>query len=84
MVSSLLITGDNTLGVGDINSLVATATYDDASTADVTAAADWTSATPAKATVPYGAGFVLGVAAGTSVITASYGGQTDTETVTVS
>jgi len=34
--------------------------------------------------VPYGAGFVLGVAAGTSVITASYGGQTDTETVTVS
>ncbi len=84
VVSSLLITGDNTLGVGDINSLVATATYDDASTADVTAEADWTSATPAKATVPYGAGFVLGVAAGTSVITASYGGESDTETVTVS
>lgn len=81
---SLAITGDNTIGVGEITSLVATATYSDASTSDVTASADWTSATPAAATVPYGAGFVKGIGAGTSVITASYGGQNDTETVTVS
>lgn len=81
---SLAITGDNTMAIGDINSLVATATYSDASTADVTAAALWSSATPAKVTVPYGSGFVVGIANGTSVITARFGSVSDTETVTVS
>lgn len=84
-IASIAVTGDNTLGVGEIVSLVATATYSDSSTADITARATWTSATPAKATVSaYGAGFVTGVAAGTSVITAAHAGFSGTRTVTVS
>lgn len=70
------------LAVAAIGALTATATYDDASTADVTALASWTSSVPAKATVS--AGFVTGVAAGATTVTASYNGQTDTCAVTVS
>lgn len=81
---SLAVTGTNTVSTTGITSLVATATYSDASTADVTAGAIWTSATPAKATVPYGGGHVHGVAAGTSVITARFGTVSNTRTVTVS
>lgn len=58
------------------------ATYADGSTADVTDDAVLTSATPAKATIV--ANLVHAVAAGTSVITATYQGLTDTVTVTVS
>ncbi|WP_053682787.1 Ig-like domain-containing protein [Streptomyces sp. WM4235] len=66
---------------GEIKSLVATATYDDATTADVTALATWTSSAPAKATVA--AGYVTGVDPGSSTVTASYLGATDTCAVTV-
>lgn len=73
-----------TLGVtvGEIGALTATATYDDASTANVTTAAAWSSSAAGTATVT--AGFVTGVAAGAATVTASYGGQTDTCAVTVS
>lgn len=54
--------------------LAAVATYSDASTSDVTTSAAWVSATPAKATVDRG--YVDGLAAGTSVVTAVYGGIT--------
>ncbi|MEU1496053.1 Ig-like domain-containing protein [Streptomyces sp. NPDC005732] len=70
------------LAVAAIGALVATATYSDATTADVTAQATWTSSAPAKATVS--SGFVTGIAAGTATITASYQGQSDTCAVTVS
>lgn len=84
-IASIAVTGTNSIGVGVITSLTATATYSDATTADVTSRAVWTSATPAKATVStYGAGFVTGVGAGTSVITAAHGGVSGTRTVTVS
>lgn len=83
-LASLAVTGTTTTTVGAVTQFVATATYSDASTRDVTASAIWTSATPAKATVPYGAGGVTGVAAGTSVITARYGAASGTRTVTVS
>lgn len=43
----------------------------------------WSSATPAKATVNAATGVVTGVAAGSSVITATLGTLTDTCTVTV-
>jgi hypothetical protein len=66
---------------GEIGALAATATYSDASTADVTAEASWSSSDPTKATVS--AGFVTGVAAGASTVTASYLGETDTCAVTV-
>lgn len=82
-VSSVLITGTATMAVGALCTLVATATYSDATTRDVTASAVWTSATPAKATIPYGSGYCLGIAAGTSVVTATYAGVSDTQTVTV-
>ncbi len=51
--------------------LTATGTYDDASTADVTASAVWTSSDDLVATVA--AGLVTGVAAGNATITASIG-----------
>jgi len=57
--------------------LVATATYSDASTADVSNLVLWNSATPAKATVDIG-GYVTGVATGTSNITCTLGGVTST------
>lgn len=61
--------------------MVATGTYDDASTADVTATATWLSATPSHATV--GAhGLVTGVASGTSVVGATVGGVEGHTTVT--
>lgn len=82
---SIAVTGDNTIGVAEITSLVATGTYSDSSTQDLTTRAVWTSATPSKATVStYGTGIVTGVAAGTSVITAAHAGKSGTTTVTVS
>lgn len=70
-----------TVADGEISALAATATYDDASTADVTAECSWSSSDPTKATVS--AGFVTGVAAGAATVTASYGGESDTCAVTV-
>lgn len=70
------------LTVGQIGALTATATYDDASTADVTNACSWSSSATSKATVA--SGYVTGVAAGSATVTASYLGQTDTCAVTVS
>lgn len=66
---------------GEIGALTATATYDDASTANVTAIASWVSSVPADATVS--AGFVTGVDPGASTVTATYEGQSDTCAVTV-
>jgi Bacterial Ig-like domain (group 2) len=61
------------VSVGAAKHVVATATYSDASTQDVTALASWSSSAPSKATAEYG--YVTGVAAGTSNVTATYGGQ---------
>lgn len=66
---------------GEIGKLTATATYDDASTGDVTADADWTSSDPAIATVS--AGFVTAQAPGSATATATYQGMSDTVDVTV-
>ena len=62
--------------------LAVRATYSDASTADVTAGAAFVSATPAMASVASG-GLVTGVAAGSSIVTASFGGISANTTVTV-
>ncbi|WP_030303506.1 hypothetical protein [Streptomyces katrae] len=72
-----------TLSVADgaIGSLTATATYDDASTANVTTLASWGTSNAAKAIVT--AGFVTGVDPGSATITATYLGQSDTCAVTV-
>jgi uncharacterized protein YjdB len=83
LLTSLTVAPDTlALDVAEIGALVATAHYDDSTTAVVTTDATWISSAPAKATVA--AGFVTGVAAGTANVSASYGGQTDTCAVTVS
>lgn len=59
-----------------IKAVVATATYDDASTGVVTSSAKWFSSNEAKATVD--TGYVTGIATGTANVTATYGGVTST------
>jgi len=83
-VVSLAVTGDNTIAVGEITSLTATATYDDASTEDVTTQCMWTDSGNGFAEVVNGNGYVHGVGAGATVITAAIGTVTGTRTVTVS
>jgi hypothetical protein len=70
-----------TVADGEIDGLTATATYDDATTQNVTSLAAWSTSDATKATVS--AGFVTGVAAGSATVTASYNGQSDTCAVTV-
>lgn len=72
---------DGTNHAGDPYPVVL-ATYPDGSVIDVTENAVLTSGTPSKATIVNNK--VRAVAAGTSVITATYQGKTDTTTVTVS
>jgi hypothetical protein len=83
MVTSLDVTpATDSIVVGEITGLTATATYDDASTADVTDSATWTTSNAARATVAHG--YVKGIAVGSAAtITASYSGQSDTAAVTV-
>lgn len=64
------------LGGANIKTTVATATYSDATTADVSALAAWTSSAPTKATVS--AGYVTGLTTGTSNITCTYLGVSST------
>jgi uncharacterized protein YjdB len=82
LVSIALAPQAPSLQIGAARQLTATATYSNGTTADVTATATYLSATPASATVG-AAGLVTGVAAGSSVVTASFGGKTATTTATV-
>lgn len=59
-----------------IKKLVATATYSDATTADISSLALWATDAPTKATVNNG--YVTGVATGTANVSASYGGVNST------
>ena len=59
-----------------IKAVVATATYSDASTGNVTGSVNWSSSVPAKAVVT--AGFVSGVSAGVTNVTCSLGGVNST------
>jgi Bacterial Ig-like domain (group 2) len=63
--------------------LIATATYSDSTTADVTSEANWTIANSSVASVNP-AGLVSGVAAGSTTVTASLSGVTGTDAVAVS
>lgn len=78
-ITSIAITGLTlalSLAGAYIKKLVATATYSDSSTGDVTDSAVWTSSVPAKATVLHGV--VEGLVAGTTNVTCAYGGVTAT------
>ena len=81
--ASMAVTGTNTGAATDTQQWTATITRGDSSTSDVTSQATWSSATPSVATVS-STGLVTCVATGTSVITATYGGVSNTRTMTVS
>jgi uncharacterized protein YjdB len=70
------------VATGATRQLAVVATYSDASTGDVTATSTFVSATPAMASVANG-GLVTGVAGGSSIVTASFGGMNATTTITV-
>ncbi|MED5019592.1 S-layer homology domain-containing protein [Paenibacillus chibensis] len=70
-----------TLQEGNTRSSVITATYSDLSTLDVTPSVTWSVAAPSIAGVKDG--IISGIAAGTTVVTAAYGGKTATIEVVV-
>lgn len=71
------------VAIGATQQFTATAAYSDGSARDITLLSAWTSATPAAGTVDASRGTAVGVAAGTSVITAAFEGKTGTATLTV-
>jgi uncharacterized protein YjdB len=71
-----------TLGIGINQQYVATATYSDGSTADLSAGVTWTSSSASVATIT-SSGMATTVAAGQTTITASISGMSDTSTLTV-
>lgn len=71
-----------TIAVGGTAILKATANYSDGSAVDVTATAVWSSADTTIATAS--GGIVTGVAAGSTTVTASFGGATGSAAITVS
>jgi hypothetical protein len=91
-LTQLQVTPTNpTTHLGIDQGFVATALYDDGTTANVTTSVTWTSSTTTVATVSTGgggpgggaAGVATPVAAGQSTITATYGGQTGSSVLTV-
>ena len=71
-----------TLGIGINQQYVATATYSDGSSSDLTSGVTWTSSSTSVATIN-SSGVATTVAAGQTTITASISGLSDTSTLTV-
>ncbi len=71
-----------TLSVGASVALKATAVYTDLTTADVTSTSTWASSAPTIATVDF-TGNATGVKAGSTIVSATFGGMTGTTPVTV-
>jgi hypothetical protein len=69
------------LAIGAAQQFAATGTYNDGSTANVTSLATWTSSAPSVATI--NSGLVIGVASGSSTITASLSGFSSSAALTV-
>jgi uncharacterized protein YjdB len=84
LVSVAVTPATPSIPTSGIQQFTATATYIDGSTVNVTASANWASATTSIATVVPTTGVATGVSAGTSVVTAAFGGKTATATLTVS
>ena len=86
-LQSIAVTpSDPTLAAGVIQQLTATGNYSDGSTHALTGEATWSSSSTAIATVGNSgatSGQVMGVAAGTSTVSATYGGVTGSTLVTV-
>ncbi len=73
---------DDALGIGEATQATALALYSDASSADVTDEAEWSSSDEGVASVS-AAGMVEAIAVGDADILAEYGGETDSATVLV-
>lgn len=71
------------IAIGASQQFIATAVYSDGSARDVTTNAAWTSAAPAVANINTATGVAASLAAGTSVITATYDGKAGSATLTV-
>ena len=69
--------------MGAPQQFTAVATYSNGTSFDVTATSAWTSGTPSVATVNATTGLARGVAIGTSVVTAAYGGLAGSATLAV-
>ena len=69
--------------MGAPQQFMATATYADGTSREVTASSSWTSGTTGVATVNTTSGLATGVAIGTSVITATFDGKSGSATLTV-
>ena len=82
LVSIAVTPATASIAVGTQQQFVATATYSDSSNAIITNSAAWTSGTVANATV-LNTGVATGIAAGTSNITATAGGQSGSALLTV-
>ncbi|NMM37915.1 MAG: DUF3494 domain-containing protein [Glaciimonas sp.] len=72
-----------TVPIDGIQPFMAVATYSDGSTSDVTVSSRWTSGTTSVATVNSSSGVADGIASGTSVITANFGGKSSSGSLTV-
>ena len=72
-----------TIPTNGMQQFVATATYSDGTSRDVTARSAWVSATTAVATVNSATGVAAGVATGTAAISASFGGKAGSAVLTV-
>ena len=83
LVSIAVTPATASIPIGAPQQFMATATFSDGSSSDVTTTSTWISATPAVATVVATTGVATGIASGTSVITATYGGQAATANLTV-
>jgi uncharacterized protein YjdB len=83
LVSVAVTPATPSIAIGATQAFVATASYSDGSTRDVTVGSTWTSATPAVATVNVTSGVAKGVSAGSAIITASFSGKNGSATLTV-
>jgi hypothetical protein len=86
LVSIEVTPDDPTILVGNSIQFTATGTYSDSSTQDLTSLVNWTSFSPAFATVSNSAGskgLAVGVAAGTATISASSGVINDSSNLEV-
>jgi uncharacterized protein YjdB len=79
-LSSITITAGAILTKGTITNLIATGTFSDNTTADITTKVIWTSVSPSIATVGSHTGNVIGAAVGTTTVTATLGGITSSNT----
>lgn len=87
LISIAVTPANSSLAAGANQQFTATGTYDDASTANLTTAATWTSAAPAVATISTAAGTkgkLTALTAGTSSITATVGSISGATNVTIS